>query len=108
MITLEELATKVDALERKVAKLSADGEGQDVFNTRLMGMVKEVRDDVALLRTHSVSAGQKLEQLDTNFSAFQRGLPSMIAETMREVNSERDIKLVELMRKMMDERDSKR
>jgi len=108
MITLEELATKVDALERKVAKLTDETEGQDRFNTRLMGMVKEVRDDVAavradvaLMRSHEVAIGQKLEEmdsrltsrvekLDANIAGLRRDLPDMIAETMREVFRERD------------------
>jgi len=127
MITLEELASKLGTLEKRVDRLDSKAEEQDRLNVRLFEMMTEVRDDVATLRRHAVAAGRKLEEmdaridkldgrigrlearidkldarldkldarmdrlearmdkLDTNFTAFQHGLPAMIAETMREV-----------------------
>jgi len=120
MITLEELASKLGTLEKRVDRLDSKAEEQDRLNVRLFEMMTEVRDDVATLRRHAVAAGRKLEEmdaridkldgrigrlearmdkldarmdrlesrmdkLDANFTAFQRGLPAMIAETMREV-----------------------
>jgi chromosome segregation ATPase len=103
MTTLEELAAKFEALEKRVDDLAADKAGQDRLNSRTFEMLSEVRDDVALLRRHAIATDARLEKmdarlekvesrltkLDNNFTAFQRDLPSLIANTMREVLRER-------------------
>jgi len=103
MITLEEVAARLDAVEARVAALGTNAEGQDRLNSRLFEMLTEVRDDVATLRRHAVATGRKIEELaatqdamrgemkvgfarvDADIAGLRRDLPSMIAETMREV-----------------------
>jgi chromosome segregation ATPase len=112
-VTLAELETRVLELERKVSELSTEAHGQQKLNVRLLGMMEELRDDVAIVRRHSVAVGRKIEELDgrvtslearlgklevrmekldarmerleKEFSDFRRELPGIIAETMREV-----------------------
>jgi chromosome segregation ATPase len=84
MSTREELAAKVDELEREVAKLSDDRERRDRLSTRLLGMAEEVRDDVSLRRRHAVATGEKLEKIDARL----RTLSILTESPWRSVASE--------------------
>lgn len=83
-------------LTRRVTALEADSQGQQRYNARLLEMAIELRDDVSVLRRHSVALGQRFDALETRFNSLEarvtaeiaglrRDLPGMIAETMREV-----------------------
>lgn len=80
---------KIADLTRRVAALEAEAEGQQRYNARSLGMLTELRDDVAILRSHAVRLGQRFDALEAKVAAeiggLRRDLPGMIAETMREV-----------------------
>jgi predicted nuclease with TOPRIM domain len=109
-----DVAAQIADLTRRVAALEAEAEGQQRYNARILRMLTELRDDVAILRTHAVGLGQrfdaleaKVERLDAKFDGLEakagsleakvsaeigglrRDLPGIIAETMREVLRER-------------------
>jgi hypothetical protein len=97
-----DLTCRVSALE-KTAK------GQDRHNSRVTELLAELKEDVALLRRHAISTGQKVEDIDmrlgrveaclegvrtdiaglrrdlADVTGLRRDLPGIIAETMREV-----------------------
>ena len=103
---IADLTCRVSALE-KTAK------GQDRHNARVTEILTELKEDVALLRRHAISTGQKVEDIDARLGAVEtrlgavearlgaveaglegvradiaglrRDLPGIIAETMREV-----------------------
>jgi hypothetical protein len=96
---IADLTCRVSALE-KTAK------GQERHNARVTEILTELKEDMALLRHHAISTGQKVEDIDTRLSAVEvrldkletglegvradiaglrRDLPGIIAGTMREV-----------------------
>jgi len=76
-------------LTRRVAALETEAQGQQHYNARIPGMLTELRDDVAILRSHAVGLGQRFDALEAKVTAeiggLRRDLPCIIAETMREV-----------------------
>lgn len=79
-------------LERRVAALEAESQGQQRLNTRTFELLGEVRDDVAVLRRHAVALGAKMDELDgrlsTEVAALRRDLPGIMADAVREVLKE--------------------
>jgi uncharacterized coiled-coil protein SlyX len=84
-----DVAAQIADLTRRVAALETEAQGQQRYNARILGMLTELRDDVAILRSHAVGLGQRFDALEAKVSAdingLRRDLPGIIAETMREV-----------------------
>jgi uncharacterized coiled-coil protein SlyX len=105
-----DVAAQIADLTRRVAALEAETSGQQRYNARILGMITELRDDVAILRSHAVGLGQKFDALEAKFGSLEakfgsleakfgsleakvsaeigglrRDLPGIVAETMREV-----------------------
>jgi chromosome segregation ATPase len=100
-------------LKRRVTILENDVRANHDVSVKLFSHIRDMRDDVALIRTHSVVTDKRLERLEermdrveadltalksevkelrsdltglrSEFNAFRKELPGMIAETMREV-----------------------
>ncbi len=83
------VGAQIADLTRRVAALETEAQGQQRYNARLPGMLTELRDDVAILRSHAVGLGQRFDALEAKVTAeiggLRRDLPGIIAETMREV-----------------------
>jgi predicted nucleic acid-binding Zn-ribbon protein len=91
-----DVAAQIADLTRRVAALEAEAQGQQRYSPRILGMLTELRDDVAILRSHAVGLGQRFDALEAKVGSLEaevsaeigglrRDLPGMIAETMREV-----------------------
>ena len=105
-----DVEAQVASLTSRVSALEAEVQGQQRYNSRIFGMIAELRDDVAILRSHAVGLGQRFDALEAKFSTLEarfstleakfssletkvtteigglrRDLPGIIAETMREV-----------------------
>ena len=84
-----DVAAQIADLTRRVAALEAEAQGQQRYNARSLGMLTELRDDVAILRSHAVGLGQRFDALEAKvaveISGLRRDLPGIIAQTMREV-----------------------
>ncbi len=105
-----DVEAQVASLTSRVSALEAEVQGQQRYNSRILGMIGELRDDVAIVRTHAVKLGQRFDVLEGKFSTMEgrfstmegrfsaleakvtaeigglrRDLPGIIAETMREV-----------------------
>jgi BMFP domain-containing protein YqiC len=101
---------QIASLTSRVSALEAEVQGQQRYNARILGMITELRDDVAILRSRAVGLGQRFDALEGKFSSLEvkvtalesrfssleakvtaeigglrRDLPGIIAETMREV-----------------------
>jgi chromosome segregation ATPase len=100
-------------LKRRMMILENEVRANHDFSVKLFIHIRDMRDDVALIRTHSVVTDKRLERLEeridrleqrvdkmdqrlervefdlsglrSEFSAFRKELPGMIADTMREV-----------------------
>ncbi len=100
-------------LKRRVMVLENEVGANHDFSVKLFTHMRDMRDDIALIRTHSVVTDKRLERLEarmdrleqradkidqrlerveadlhglrSEFNAFRKELPGMIAETMREV-----------------------
>jgi chromosome segregation ATPase len=120
---ITELKRRVTALEtdvqgeqkvsRRLATLENEVKADRELSVRLFHYVREIRDDVTLVRSHAVVTDKRIERLEqrmegvenslaavradvkdmrsdfnnsrAEFEAFRKQLPSLIAETMREV-----------------------
>jgi hypothetical protein len=105
-----DVEAQIASLTSRVSALEAEVQGQQRYNARILGMLTELRDDVAILRSHAVGLGQRFDALEAKFSTLEarfstlevkfssletkvtaeigglrRDLPGIIAETMREV-----------------------
>jgi outer membrane murein-binding lipoprotein Lpp len=108
-----DVAAQIADLTRRVAALEAEAQGQQRYNARILGMLTELRDDVAIVRSHAVGLGQRFDALEAkvggletkverleakvdkleaglegvraDIAGLRRDLPGIIAETMREV-----------------------
>ena len=107
------LEAEITELKRRMTMLENEVKADHDFSVKLFSYVREMRDDVALLRSHAVVADRRIERLEermervetslaavraevnelrsdfnashTEFQAFRKELPAMIADTMREV-----------------------
>ncbi len=102
-----DVEAQIADLTRRVTALETEAQGQQRYNARILGMLTELRDDVAILRSHAVGLGQGFDALEGKVAAeigglrrrfdaleakvtaeiggLRRDLPGIIAETMREV-----------------------
>ncbi len=101
-----DVEAQIADLTRRVTALEKAANGQERHNERVTELLTELKEDVALLRRHAISTGQKVEEMDARMGALEarmekleaglegvradiaglrRDLPSIIADTMREV-----------------------
>ncbi len=90
--------TDIAELERRVTALEAEVKHRKTRDDRIVGILTELKEDSALLRRHAIASGQKIEDLDARLSSLESevksmradisALPSILAETMREVLKE--------------------
>ncbi len=108
-----DVEVQIADLTRRVTALEKAANGQERHNARVTELLTELKEDVALLRRHAISTGQKVEEMDARLGAVEtrlskveaglegvradvgslradiaglrRDLPGIIAETMREV-----------------------
>ena len=98
------IEAQIASLTSRVSALEAEVQGQQRYNCA------ELREDVAIVRSHAVGLGQRFDALEAKFSTLEakfptlevkfssleakvsteigglrRDLPGIIAETMREV-----------------------
>ncbi len=93
------MVATLEELERRVAVLEQEVEGEKVVSRYILDQTRRNGDDLAALRSRVdrleakvdalglefASLRRDLDQLRREFTDFQRGLPALIAETMREV-----------------------
>jgi hypothetical protein len=65
-----DVEAQVASLTSRVSALEAEVQGQQRYNSRILGMIGELRDDVAILRRHAVGLGQRFDALDAKFSGL--------------------------------------
>jgi predicted nuclease with TOPRIM domain len=66
-----DVEAQVASLTSRVSALEAEVQGQQRYNSRILGMIGELRDDVAILRTHAVKLGQRFDVLEGKFSTME-------------------------------------
>jgi chromosome segregation ATPase len=94
-----DVEAEIAELQRRVAVLEDEVKADRQFSVRMFGYIRELRDDVAVLRSHAMVMDGRVSRLEermarvesdiaalrAEFTAFRQELPGMIAETMREV-----------------------
>jgi hypothetical protein len=84
-----DVEAQIAGLTRRVAALETEAQGRQRYNAPILGMLTELRDGVAIPRSHAVGLGQRFDALEAKVTAeiggLRRDLPAIIAETMREV-----------------------
>jgi hypothetical protein len=105
-----DVETKIADLASRVSALEMTAKNQERHNARATEILTELKEDVALLRRHAISTGQKVEEIDARLGCLEtrlgalearveriderltgieiylkRDLPGIIADTMREV-----------------------
>ena len=101
-----DVEAEITELKRRMTVLENEVKADHEFSVKLFIYVREIRDDVALLRSHAVIADKRIERLEermerleielaalradfnasrSEFAVFREQLPKMIADTMREV-----------------------
>jgi chromosome segregation ATPase len=66
-------------LDRRVAALEKTAKGQDRHNARVAELLTELKEDVALLRRHAISTGQKVEDIDARLGALETRMGALEA-----------------------------
>lgn len=110
---LMDVEAEIIDLKRRMTALETEVKSEQQFSVRLFQAIRELRDDVTLLRNHSMVVGDRVGKLEermerveqrldrveerlarvesevaalrSEFNTFRKELPTMIAETMREV-----------------------
>jgi chromosome segregation ATPase len=98
--------TEIIELKRRVTLLESEVKADRELPVRLFQYVREMRDDIAVLRSHAMvtegrlgrleermgNVEQRLDRVESElaslraeFATFRKELPGIIAETMREV-----------------------
>lgn len=96
-------------LKRRVTTLEKEVDVNHDFSVKLFSYIRDMRDDIALVRSHAVVTDKRIQRLEermdkveqrlerveidlsglrAEFNAFRKELPGMIADTMREVMRE--------------------
>ena len=91
-VTRDEFEARVGVLEREV-------EGEKLVTRHVLEQTRRNGDDLAALKTRLARVEEKVDGLDRRFDSLDRtvkdlakSLPTIVAETMREVQRERDAK----------------
>jgi chromosome segregation ATPase len=89
-VTRDEFEARVGVLEREV-------EGEKLVTRHVLEQTRRNGDDLAALKTRLARVEEKVDGLDRRFDSLDRtvkdlakSLPTIVAETMREVQRERD------------------
>jgi len=87
----------IEALERRVAALEQEVEGEKVVTRYILDQTRRNGDDLAAIRTRLDRIEARLDRHDARFDrleaelrSLRADLPKIIADTMREVLRERD------------------
>src|SRR3954453_22174693 len=94
----------IEALERRVAALEQEVEGEKVVSRYILDQTRRNGDDLAAIRSRLDRIEARLDRHDARFERFEgerqslrmelrslrSDLPQIVAETMREVLRERD------------------
>lgn len=70
-------------LNRRVTALEKTAKGQERHNARVTELLTELKEDVALLRRHAISTGQKVEDIDERLRAVATRLGAVEARLDR-------------------------
>jgi chromosome segregation ATPase len=91
-VTRDEFEARVGVLEREV-------EGEKLVTRHVLEQTRRNGDDLAALKTRLARVEEKVDGLDRKFDSLDRtvkdlakSLPTIVAETMREVQREQDAK----------------
>lgn len=66
-----DVESQIADLTRRVAALEKTAKAQDSHNARAAELLAELKEDVALLRRHAISTGQKVEEIDKRLGALE-------------------------------------
>jgi chromosome segregation ATPase len=66
-----DVEAQIASLASRVSALEAEAQGQQRYNSRILGMLTELRDDVAILRSHAVGLGQRFDAFEAKFSTLE-------------------------------------
>jgi chromosome segregation ATPase len=86
-----------DEFEARVGVLESEVEGEKLVTRHVLEQTRRNGDDLAALKTRLARVEEKVDGLDRRFDSLDRtvkdlakSLPTIVAETMREVQRERD------------------
>ena len=89
--------TEVALLERRVTALEQEVEGEKLVARHILEQTRRNSDDLAAIRARLNTHDQRFDKLQTevqglrsDLTSFREALPTIVAETMREVLRERD------------------
>jgi chromosome segregation ATPase len=69
-----DVEAQIADLHLRVSALEKTAKGQDRHNARAAEVLTELKEDVALLRRHAISTGQKVEDMDTRLGTVEARL----------------------------------
>jgi chromosome segregation ATPase len=74
-----DVEAQIADLHLRVSALEKTAKGQDRHNARVTEILTELKEDVALLRRHAISTGQKVEEMDARLGAVEARLGAVEA-----------------------------
>lgn len=74
-----DVEAQIADLTRRVSALEKTAKGQERHNARVTEILTELKEDVALLRRHAISTGQKVEDIDARLGAVEARLGAVEA-----------------------------
>lgn len=69
-----DVEAEIVELKRRMTAVESEVKSEQQFSVRLFQAVRELRDDVALLRTHSMMVGDRVGRLDERMDAVEQRL----------------------------------
>jgi chromosome segregation ATPase len=66
-----DVEAQIADLTRRVSALEKTAKELDRHNARVIEILTELKEDVALLRRHAISTGQKVEEIDGRMAALE-------------------------------------
>jgi hypothetical protein len=88
------MAATLEELERRVKVLESEVAGEATLTRRAFEHVQEIRDDIAVLRKHSATTGDALEQLlqrtsrignlESQVLSLREAMPGIVGDVLRE------------------------
>ena len=64
-------------LKRRVTALENEVQSNHDFSVKIFTYVREVRDDIALLREHAVATGKRVEHMDLRLDQLERRMDKL-------------------------------
>jgi chromosome segregation ATPase len=74
-----DVEAQIADLTRRVAALEEAANGQERHNARVIEILTELKEDVALLRRHAISTGRKVEEMDVRLGAVEARMGALEA-----------------------------